>query len=121
MKAESKIHVRAATATMRPLLRTTTRVPLRQTQNSSRSSSLRSFTIAARLRLKEDSDRSPQEVETQKQESLKKDEWNRGTASSSEEVVGADQQKVKDHDKHMDDLQKQTAQKSEEQHPEGKS
>lgn len=82
---------------------------------------VRPFSTSRTLRIKEDVERSPEEAEKAKQEQLKKQEWNRGTASASEEVVGADQQKVKDHDKHMEELQKQTAQKSEENHPQGKS
>ena len=81
----------------------------------------RPFSTSRTLRLKEDADRSPEEVEKAKQEQLKKQEWSRETASASEEVVGADQQKVKDHGKHMEELQKDTAQKSEENHPQGKS
>ena len=74
----------------------------------------RAFSSAQRLRLKEDQDRSPEEVEKQKQEQKKPGAgWNRETASVSEDVVGADQEKVKDHDKHMEDLQKQTARESE--------
>lgn len=82
---------------------------------------VRPFSTSRTLRIKEDAERSPEEAEKAKQEQLKKQEWNRGTASASEEVVGADQQKVRDHDKHMEELQKDTAQKSEESHPEGKS
>jgi hypothetical protein len=82
---------------------------------------VRPFSTSRTLRIKEDTERSPEEAEKAKQEQLKKQEWNRGTASASEEVVGADQQKVKDHDKHMEELQKQTAQESEENHPQGKS
>ncbi len=106
---------------MRLPIATITRTSLRQSQPAVRRQSLQSFSIASRLRLREDADRSPEEVEKQKQESMKKSGSTRGVASASEEVVGADQQKVKDHDKHMEELQKQTAQKSEEQHPEGKS
>ena len=79
------------------------------------------FSTSTRLRIKEDKERSPEEVERAKQEQLKDKEWKRELASGSEEAVGADQEKVKDHDKHMEELQKQTAQKSEENHPEGKS
>lgn len=82
---------------------------------------LRTFSGARPLRLKEDKEQSPKEIEKQKQENLKNNEKNRELASSSEEVVDAEQEKVKDHDQHMDKLQKQTAQKSEEKHPEGKA
>lgn len=82
---------------------------------------LRAFSGARPLRFKEDKEQSAQEIEKQKQENLKNNEKNRELASSSEEVVGAEQENVKDHDQHMEKLQKQTAQKSEEKHPEGKA
>lgn len=52
---------------------------------------------------------------------MKQQEGSRDVASKSEEVVGADQEKVRDHDKHMEQLQKETAQQSEENHPKGKA
>jgi len=60
-------------------------------------------------------------VEEAKQKSMKQQEGSRDVASKSEEVVGADQEKVKDHDKHMEQLQKETAQQGEENHPKGKA
>lgn len=83
----------------------------------------RPFTTARQFRLKEDKERDPEEAEQAKQEAMNKttEGSHRGVASSSEEDVGADREKVRDHDKHMEELQKQTAQKSEEEHPKGNS
>ncbi|GAB7363417.1 hypothetical protein MBLNU230_g3694t1 [Neophaeotheca triangularis] len=88
--------------------------------------SSRSFTTQTRLSAgKEDKDRSPEEVERVKQEQLKKQEkgeghWHEELASAGEAGVAADRQNVKDHEEHMEDLQKQTAQKAEKEHPQGK-
>ena len=81
---------------------------------------IRPFSTSRTFRLKEDADRSPEEVEKAKQDSLKGKD-HRGTASASEEHVAAEREEVKDHDKHMEDLQKETANKSQENHPQGKS
>jgi len=61
-------------------------------------------------------------MEKAKQKSMNADEWDRDTASASEEVAGADSEhhKVEDHDEHMEDLQKQTANETQENHPEAK-
>jgi len=40
--------------------------------------------------------------------------------SEGEEAVGADQEKVRDDKKHMEELQKETANESQKEHPEGK-
>ncbi|EON68589.1 hypothetical protein W97_07847 [Coniosporium apollinis CBS 100218] len=76
------------------------------------------FSTSARLRLKEDKERSPEEVEAAKQKQLKKQEegkgeWHEELASSSESGIAADRQEVQDHDEHMEDLQKETAKKGE--------
>lgn len=86
----------------------------------------RPFSIAAPLRLKEDADRKPEDIEKAKQEQLKKQEegkgeWHEELASSGEASVKHDKHDVEDHEEHMEDLQKQTAGKSEEEHPHGKS
>jgi hypothetical protein len=86
---------------------------------------IRPFSQAQQLRLKEDANRSPEELERIKQEQLKqqkegKGQWNEELASSSESHVAADKQKVDDHQQHMSDLQKETAQQSEESHPSAK-
>ncbi|KAI5235816.1 hypothetical protein E4T43_09003 [Aureobasidium subglaciale] len=77
------------------------------------------------LRIKEDANRSPEELERTKQEQLKaqkegKAEWNEKLASAGEAGIAADKEDVKDHDRHMEELQKETAGKAEKEHPEGK-
>ncbi|KAK5942172.1 hypothetical protein PMZ80_006127 [Knufia obscura] len=108
------------TLSTRSALRSTRRVTPRQT--------LRPFSAYPRLLIKEDADRSPEEIEKHKQEHLKKQEkgegeWDRNLASRGEESIAADRQadKVEDHGEHMEDLQKQTAGQSEKEHPEGKA
>ena len=96
---------------MRPLTRTIPRYPSRLAP---------SFSTYRPLRLKEDKPHDPEELEKKKQKA-QNGEKDRDLQSSSEEAVGADQEKVKDNNKHMEELQKQTAQKSEENHPQGKS
>lgn len=86
----------------------------------------RYFSIVPRRQLKEDGNRSPEELEKLKQEQLRKQkqgqgEWHEGLASAGEAGIAADKQKVSDHDKHMEDLQKETAAKVEKDHPEGKA
>jgi len=119
------------------MFRLTTRCPLRAARSgllrplgarSSPRQSLRLFTSQPRLFIKEDADRSPEELEKHKEEHLEKQEkgegeWDRNLASRGEESIAADKDadKVDDHEEHMEDLQKQTAGKSEEEHPEGKA
>jgi hypothetical protein len=84
----------------------------------SSASIIRPFSQAQQLRLKEDANRSPEELERIKQEQLKqqkegKGQWNEELASSSESHVAADKQKVNDHQQHMSELQKETAKKGE--------
>jgi hypothetical protein len=86
--------------------------------NSAAPSYIRPFSQAQHLRLKEDANRSPEELERIKQEQLKqqkegKGQWNEELASSSESHVAADKQMVNDHHQHMSDLQKETAKKGE--------
>ncbi|KAH9827806.1 hypothetical protein Tdes44962_MAKER02740 [Teratosphaeria destructans] len=85
----------------------------------------RPFTAAPRWQIKEDKDRSPEELERIKQEQLQKQKegkghWHEELASQSESHVAADREEVHDHDEHMEDLQKQTAGQSEKEHPHGK-
>jgi len=85
----------------------------------------RPFTRATCLRLKEDGDRSPEELDRIKHEQIGKQKkgeghWHGELASSSETNVAADRENVDDHDKHMEDLQKETADHVEKNHPEGK-
>ena len=96
---------------MRSLLRVVPKQPL---------TLARPFSTGRQLRLKEDSDRSPEAAEEAKQNANKDKEARRQVASSSEEAVGADQQEVKDDKKHMEELQKQTAQETQENHPKAK-
>jgi hypothetical protein len=78
------------------------------------SAQIRSFHLTPIRRLKEDGDRSPQELENKKQEQIDKQkrgegEWHEGLASSGESNVKADQEKVHDHEDHIEDLQQETA------------
>jgi len=86
---------------------------------------VRPFSQAQQLRLKEDANRSPEELERIKKEQLEqqkqgKGQWREELASSSESHVAADKQQVNDHQQHMSDLQKETAQQTQKNHPEAK-
>jgi hypothetical protein len=75
--------------------------------------------------IKEDANRSPEELEQTKQDQLKAQkkgtaEWNEKLASAGEASITADKQNVKDHDSHMEELQKETAGQAEKEHPKGK-
>jgi len=81
----------------------------------------RTLTTTPRMLLKEDGNRSPEELEKKKQEQLKKQEkgdgeWHESLASSSESHIAADKDNVKDHDSHMSKLQEETKDKSEKGH-----
>lgn len=85
----------------------------------------RAFTSATRLRLKEDKARSPEEVDRVKEEQRQKaaqgkGEWHEELASQSESHVAADREGVRDHGKHMEELQKQTANETQKKHPDAK-
>lgn len=85
----------------------------------------RAFTAATRLRLKEDKARSAEEVDRVKEEQRQKaargkGEWHEELASQSESHVAADREGVRDHDKHMEELQKQTANETQKKHPDAK-
>lgn len=80
----------------------------------------RQFSIAPQLRLRENKEQDPEEVEKKKQQNLK-DGKQRELQSAGEEAVGADQEKVKDDKKHMEELQKETANESQRNHPKGQS
>lgn len=78
----------------------------------------RTFAHTPARKLKEDADRSADEVEKKKHESVDKakrgeGEWHESLASAGESNIAADKHDVEDHDKHMEDLQKETANKSE--------
>jgi hypothetical protein len=92
---------------------------------SSPSISFRTLTTTPLLRIKEDANRSPEELEKIKQDQLKdqkqgKGQWNEKLASAGEASIAADKENVKDHDGHMEELQKQTAGQAEKEHPHGK-
>lgn len=68
--------------------------------------------------IKEDADRSPEQIEKKKQEQLKKQEkgkgeWHEELASHGESNIAADKEHVKDHDEHMSKLQEETKKKGE--------
>lgn len=86
---------------------------------------IRSFSVARPLRLKEDKDRSPEELDRIKHEQIDKQKkgeghWHEELASSSESHVAADREKIDNHDEHMEDLQKEGAQQTQQNHPEAK-
>lgn len=98
---------------MRPFIRQLPRQPTNHVH-------VQPFSAVRQLRVKEGKAQDPEEVEKAKQNQHHDDEARRELKSGSEEAVGADQHDVKDHDKHMEELQKQTTQKTEENHPEAK-
>jgi hypothetical protein len=68
--------------------------------------------------IKEDGNRSPQELEDKKEEQVDKQRrgeghWDEDLASKGESNIKADKEEVDNHDEHMEDLQKHTADKSE--------
>lgn len=76
--------------------------------------------------LKEDGNRSGEELNKTKHEQIEKQKkgeghWHEELASAGEANITADKDKVDDHDSHIEDLQKQTAEKHEKDHPEGKA
>jgi hypothetical protein len=78
----------------------------------------RAFRTTPARCLKEDGNRSPQELEDKKQEQIDKQKrgeghWHEDLASKGESDIKADKEHVGDHDEHMEDLQKETANKSE--------
>lgn len=78
----------------------------------------RTFTTARRMQIKEDADRTPEQVEKAKQEQLKEQKqgqgrWREDLASHGESNIAADKQKVNDHQSHIEDLKKETAKKGE--------
>jgi hypothetical protein len=68
--------------------------------------------------IKEDADRTPEQVEQKKQEQLEKQKrgeghWHEELASHGESNIAADRENVKDHDEHMSKLQQETKKKGE--------
>ncbi|KAH9876515.1 hypothetical protein J1614_003646 [Plenodomus biglobosus] len=98
-----------ATRPMRTLRTLRTPLPLNK---------CRTLTTTPRLHIKEDAQRTPDQVEQAKQEQLdeqRRDQgrWREDLASTGESNIAADREKVHDHDGHMRDLQKETAEKGE--------
>ena len=88
------------------LLRPTTRTPLR------------TLTTTPIQRIKEDADRSPEQVEQAKQDQLKeqkegKGRWREDLASTGESNIAADKEGVSNHDEHMKELQQEGKEKGE--------
>jgi hypothetical protein len=78
----------------------------------------RTFATTRHMQIKEDGNRSAQELEQKKQEQLReqkegKGRWREDLASSGESNIAADKEKVEDHKSHMQELQEQTKQKGE--------
>lgn len=72
----------------------------------------RTLTTTPRLLIKEDANRTPEQVEQAKQDQLKeqqqgKGRWREDLASTGESNIAADKQKVKDHEGHMKELQRE--------------
>ncbi|KAL2028070.1 hypothetical protein VTO58DRAFT_110758 [Aureobasidium pullulans] len=102
-----------------------TRIQRLQSPTSGPTPTLRLFSTSFPRSIKEDKNRSPEELEAEKQKQLKaqkegKAQWNENLASAGEASITADKQEVKDHDSHMEELQKETAGKAEKEHPHGK-
>ncbi|KAG9189174.1 hypothetical protein G6011_06042 [Alternaria panax] len=81
----------------------------------------RTFLSTPTLRIKEDADRTPEQVESAKQEQLKEQEkgegrWREDLASHGESNIAADKQQVSDHDAHIKELQKEGKEKGEKGH-----
>lgn len=78
--------------------------------------SRRLLTTTAPRYLKEDADRSGEEVERKKQEQVDKQKrgeghWHEELASQGESNIAADKQEVKNHDDHIGKLQEETKEK----------
>jgi hypothetical protein len=76
------------------------------------------FTTSPFLRIKEDADRTPEQVEAAKQDQLReqkegKGRWREDLASHGESNIAADKQNVEDHGEHMEELQKEGKEKGE--------
>lgn len=106
-------------------LRPIQRQPLRLVASAFRCPAVRPFTSASQLRLKEDANRDGEEIDQIKKDQMKKQEkgeghWHEELASSSESGIKADREQPADNDAHMENLQKQTAEQHEKDHPHGK-
>ena len=70
------------------------------------------------MAIKEDADRTPEQLEQAKQEQLKeqkegKGRWREDLASHGESNIAADRQQVHDHDQHIKELQQEGKEKGE--------
>jgi hypothetical protein len=79
----------------------------------------RAFATTPTLCIKEDANRTPEQLEQIKQDQLKEQEkgegrWREDLASHGESNIAADKQEVNDHGKHMKDLQQEGKRKGEE-------
>ncbi|KAK5123637.1 hypothetical protein LTR85_002675 [Meristemomyces frigidus] len=127
--APDKRHTARATQdmvfAMRAFLRPVQRQPLRLAAPAFQRPAARAFTSALPLRLKEDAARSGEEIDKIKKDQMEKQEkgeghWHEELASSSESHIKADRQQPEDKDAHIEELQQQTAEKHEKDHPHGK-
>jgi len=78
----------------------------------------RTLSTTPRMAIKEDGNRTPEELEQKKQEQLKeqkegKGRWREDLASSGESNIAADRQNVKDHESHIKELQQEGKKKGE--------
>lgn len=78
----------------------------------------RTFVSTPTFRIKEDADRTPEQVEQAKQDQLKEQKegngrWREDLASHGESNIAADKQEVDDHGEHMKELQQHGKEKGE--------
>ncbi|KAI7166287.1 hypothetical protein D0869_13822 [Hortaea werneckii] len=99
---------------MRSFLRT---IPSRALQTSyAQRPASRAFSCAPQLRLKEDKEQSPEQVEKAKQEQMKGNKNAREElTSSSEAAIHADKEQPAEKNSHIQEMQKQTANKSQQE------
>ncbi|KAF1941650.1 hypothetical protein EJ02DRAFT_455031 [Clathrospora elynae] len=81
-------------------------------------SARRTLTTTPHLRIKEDANRSPEQLEAAKQDQLKeqkegKGRWREDLASHGESNIAADKEEVHDHGEHIKKLQKEGKEKGE--------
>lgn len=78
----------------------------------------RTLSMTPRMLIKEDADRSPEQVEKAKQDQLKEQKqgegrWREDLASHGESNIAADKEEVNDHKDHIEELQHETKKKGE--------
>lgn len=111
---------------MRAFYRISSRQPLRLARPGFQQPTIRPFSFAQQLRLKEDKHQDPEELDRIKHEQIEKQKkgeghWHEELASGSESHLKADKEEPEDHSEHMEDLQKETADKHEKDHEHGKA